>query len=160
MSKWNAGAAILLGVGERDDRRGAIQDAVVVAVDSSFPIADRRMQTARRWSLALGDFAGVVWGQHDGVAVDAGWHGAVAIQGCLNHHLSCSRGLERVRPPHALGAASIARPLAVCRRSFSLISYLRLRAICLQAWESLCRWRCSCLMGTCCPEASLRRLGT
>ena len=39
MSKyWNAGAS---------------QYAVVVAVDSSFPIADRRMQTAPRWSLAL-----------------------------------------------------------------------------------------------------------
>ena len=53
MSKWNAGAAILLGVGERDERRSTFQDAVVVAVDSSFPMADPRMHTASRWGLAL-----------------------------------------------------------------------------------------------------------
>ena len=32
VSKWYAGAAILLGVGERDERRSAFQDAVVVAL--------------------------------------------------------------------------------------------------------------------------------
>ena len=48
VSNWNAGAAILLGFGERDDRRATIQDAVVVAVDSSFPTPHRRMQTAPR----------------------------------------------------------------------------------------------------------------
>ena len=45
--------AVLLGVGERDDSRGAFEDAVVVPVDSCFGMAYRRMQTAPRWSLAL-----------------------------------------------------------------------------------------------------------
>ena len=59
MSKWNAGAAILLGVGDRDDRRDAFQDGVVVAVDCLLPMAESRMRTAPRWSLALATL--LVW---------------------------------------------------------------------------------------------------
>ena len=43
----------IAGSWDRDDRRGALQDAVAVAVYSCFAMAYRRMQTAPRCSLAL-----------------------------------------------------------------------------------------------------------
>ena len=116
MSKWNAGAAILLRFGERDDRRAAIQDAVVVALDSSFPTPYRRMQTAPRWSLALVTLLAWFGGTMMGLALTPDGMALLQFKDALTTISTVLEGWRRT-PPHALGAASIARPLCVADRS-------------------------------------------
>ena len=59
------------------------------------------------------DFAGVVLGHHDGVGVDAG---LLQFKDALTTISSVLEGWNASDPSPCFEAASIARPLAVCRR--------------------------------------------
>ena len=156
MSNWNAGAAILLGFGERDDRRATIQDAVVVPVDSSFPTPHRRMQTAPRWSLALVTLLAWFRGTMMGLALTPDGMALLQFKDALTTISPVLEGWNASDPsPCSWGGINCT---AAGRVSEVVLTY-QLPALEGHLSATLGELTCSGLMGTCFPGSIPPEIG-